>query len=89
MPKIIIDLNPEDYMTVLKYGTCAMDSNAIADSIRKGIDIPKITGDLLIISKDILNRQKNKFSWSVQDWYSEVAISNATIRVIPSEVEND
>ena len=52
------------------------------------IKLPKGHGRLFILDEEKAKKYFAKFSFSVQDWISEVGISNATIKVIEADKEN-
>ena len=91
--QIVINIPDKDYKRI---NTTPNSFNSLIllsrlyRAIKNGTPLPKGHGRFLIVSEDILKNQKINFSWSVQDWYSEVAISNATVKIIKAdkEVEN-
>ena len=67
-----IDLN--DYATILK-------------ALEKSVQLPKGSGRLMVLSEDAVKREQTPFSFSCQNWISEVGLSNATVAIIEAERE--
>ena len=80
--KVLVDIPDEEYKKIINHDDFHTNRDNIVSYVRSGICIPGIKGTLLIISKEALKNQKVNFSFSVEDWYSEVAISNATLKVL-------
>ena len=63
--------------------------NIILEAIANGIPLPKGHGRLLILDEEKVKEHFTKFSFSVQDWISEVGISEATLKVIKANTESE
>lgn len=88
--QIVINLPKKVYNYILqKAAIVDGDRTKVAEAIIDGTPLLKGRGRLLILSEEILKKQKTKFSWSVQDWYSEVAISNATVKIVKADKEEE
>ena len=58
-------------------------------AIANGILLPEGHGRLFILDEEVAKKYFTKFSFSVQDWISEVGISEATLKIIESDKENN
>lgn len=89
MAKIVIDIDDNLYTRLFDNGVDNYDDVAVdmAKAIRKGIPLPKGHGKLFILDEEKAKNFFTKFSFSSQDWISEVGISNATIKVIEADKE--
>lgn len=58
-------------------------------AIRHGTVLPKGHGRLLILDEEKVKERFTNFSFSVQDWISEVGISEATLKVIEADTESE
>lgn len=75
----LFDNGKEDYEIVND------DLFAIAKSIRNGTQLPKGHGRLIILSEDAVKREQTRFSFSWQNWISEIGLSNATVAIIKAD----
>ena len=57
----------------------------VINAIKNGTPLPKGHGRLFILDEEKAKKYLTKFSFSLQDWISEVGISNATIKVIEAD----
>lgn len=89
MVKVIIDVDDNLYTRLFDNGVDNYDDVAVdmAKAIRKGTVLPKGHGRLFIFDEEKAKNFFTKFSFSSQDWISEVGISNATIKVIEADKE--
>lgn len=87
MAKVIIDVDDNLYTRLFDNGVDNYDDVAVdmAKAIRKGTVLPKGHGRLFILDEEKAKNFFTKFSFSLQDWISEVGISNATIKVIEAD----
>jgi len=87
--KIVIDIDDNLYTRLFDNGVDNYDNAAdMAKAIRKGIILPKEYGRLFILDEEKAKKYFTKFSFSSQDWISEVDISKATIKVIEADKED-
>ena len=88
--KIVIDIDDNLYTRLFDNGVDNYDNAAdMAKAIRKGIILPKEYGRLFILDEEKAKKYFTKFSFSSQDWISEVDISKATIKVIEADKESE
>lgn len=59
----------------------------LTEAFLKGKPLPKGRGRLIILSEEVLEREKNAFDFSSQKWISEVGLSNATVAIIEAKSE--
>ena len=86
--KLVIDVDDNLYTRLFDNGIDNYDDAAdMARAIRKGTILPKGHSRLFILDEEKAKKYFTKFSFSLQDWISEVGISNATIKVI--EIDKD
>lgn len=87
--KLVIDIDDNLYTRLFDNGVDNYDDVAVdmAKTIRKGTVLPKGHGRLFILDEEKAKNFFTKFSFSLQDWISEVGISNATIKVIEADKE--
>lgn len=87
--KQIIDIDDNLYTRLFDNGVDNYNDVAVdmAKAIRKGTVLPKGHGRLFILDEEKAKNFFTKFSFSSQDWISEVGISNATIKVIEADKE--
>ena len=84
--KILIDIDDNLYTRLFDNGIDDYDNAAdMAKAIRKGIVLQKGYGRLFILDEEKAKKYFTKFSFSLQDWISEVDISKATIKVIEAD----
>lgn len=57
--------------------------------IKNGIPLPKEYGRLFILDEAKAKKYFTSFSFSCQNWISEVGISNATLKVIEADKEEE
>jgi len=89
--KIIIDIDDKEYNEIKedaeKFRSKGMVVPYLYKVIESGIVLPKGHGRLFILDETKAKRYFTNFSFSLQDWISEVGISNATIKVIEADKE--
>jgi len=85
--KILIDIDDNLYTRLFDNGVDNYDDIAadMAEAIRKGTPLPKGYGRLFILDEEKAKKYFTKFSFSLQDWISEVDMSKATIKVIEAD----
>lgn len=95
--KLVIDI-PEDVYTRLfdngiqdnEIAVVAVDDVCeIARALRLGTPLPKGYGRLIILSEDAVKREQTSFSFSCQNWISEVGLSNATVTIIKADSDEE
>ena len=84
--EVLIKIPKHDYDYILGQGD-TRGTPHLAEAIRKGTVLPKGHGRLFILDEEKAKNFFTKFSFSIQDWISEVGISNATIKVIKADKE--
>lgn len=83
--KLMIDI-PKDVKAVIdRNGTNEVVAEIIWQAVKNGTPLPKEHGRLMILSEDVVKRQQTSFSFSCQNWVSEVGLSNATVAIIEAE----
>lgn len=86
--QIVIDM-PEDVYNYIKANGARIPYYKLTDAIKNGILLPKEHGRLMILSEDVVKREQASFSFSCQDWISEVGLSNATVAIIEADSESE
>ena len=87
--KMVIDIDDNLYTRLFDNSIDDYDNAAdMAKAIRKGIVLLKGYGRLFILDEEKVKKYFTKFSFSLQDWISEVDISKATIKVIEADKED-
>lgn len=61
----------------------------ISKAFKNSVIFPKGHGRLFILDEEKAKKYFTKFSFSLQDWISEIGISNATIKVIEADKESE
>ena len=82
--EVVIRLPEKTYRKILSNEYDYGDMNAI---IQAGSPLPKGHGRLFILDEAKAKEYFTNFSFSLQDWISEVGISNATLKVIEVDKE--
>lgn len=86
--KIIIDIPEEIYKASQILDVKYEDTIQIPlEIIAKSNPLPKNHGRLIILSEDVVEREKTPLSFSCMNWISEVGLSNATVAIIEAESE--
>ena len=80
---LVIKINEEVYKKAKETYDAMCDSVWLG--IKNGWPLPKAHGRLIILSEDVLKRQQTSFSFSCQNWISEVGLSNATVAIIEAD----
>lgn len=86
MVEVVIKIPKHDYDYILGQGD-TRGTPHLAEAICNGTVLPKGHGKLFILDEEKAKRYFTKFSFSVQDWISEVGISEATIKVLKADKE--
>ena len=90
--QIVIDIPDELYKGIEKQDG-SLEIEYVCDELIKAVDncapLPKGHGRLLILDEEKVKEHFTKFSFSVQDWISEVGISEATLKVIKANTESE
>lgn len=88
--KIVIDMDEDTYKDIKsgKIYTSVRDvpQESVA-AIANGTPLPKGCGRLIILDEAKAKMYFTKFSFSLQNWISEVDISKATLKVIEADEE--
>ena len=82
--EVLIKIPKHDYDYILGQGD-TRGTPHLAEAICNGIVLPKGHSRLFILDEEKAKNFFTKFSFSLQDWISEVGISNATIKVIEAD----
>lgn len=88
--EVVIKMPKEDYMfikTMVENGYETPSSYYY--NIASGIVLPKGHGRLFILDEKVAKKYLTKFSFSLQDWISEVGISEATLKVIEADKDDE
>ncbi len=84
--QIVIDIPKFVYdMTKAQKKVIDADVEIVGKAIVNGTPLPKGHGRLIILDEEKAKKHFTNFSFSVQDWISEVGISNATLKVIEAD----
>ena len=92
--QIVIDIDEDTYRYMqsrCKYqnkgdkGLSKFEEAGVA--IKNGTPLPKGHGRLIILSEDAVKREQISFSFSCQNWISDVGLSNATVTIIEADKE--
>lgn len=76
---------PEDLYKATINGLDATDILALRLAVKNGTPLPKRHGRLIILSEDAVKREQTHFSFSCQNWISEIGLSNATVTIIEAD----
>ena len=89
--QIVIDIPKYIYDTIVANdGHIAdCDNEKVGNAIKNGIPLPKGHGRLIILSEDAVKREQISFSFSSQNWISEVGLSNAIVAIIEADKESE
>lgn len=88
--KLLIDMDDNLYTRLFDNGVDNYNDAAdIAKVIRKGTILPKGYGRLFILDEEVAKKYFTKFSFSLQDWISEVGISEATLEIIETDKDDN
>ena len=88
--KLLIDMDDNLYTRLFDNGVDNYNDAAdIAKAIRKGTVLPKGYGRLFILDEEVAKKYFTKFSFSLQDWVSEVGISEATLKIIEADKDDN
>ena len=89
--ELVIKIPEEIYKSCKK--ECDENDSLIIDTftyaIGNGTPLPKGRGRLIILSEDVVKREQIPFSFSCQNWLSEVGLAMATISVIEADKEEN
>ena len=84
--QIVIEIPEDDYRK-------AQDGRAsvsmMQKAIKNGTPLPKGHRKLIILSEDAVKREQISFSFSSQNWISEVGLSNAIVAIIEADKESE
>lgn len=87
--KLIIDIDDNEYTEIKEDAEIFRNKDISVPHLYKviesGTPLPKEHGRLFILDEEKAKNFFTKFSFSLQDWISEVGISNATIKVIEAD----
>jgi len=90
--KMVIDIDDNEYTEIKedaeKFKNKGMVVPYLYKVIESGTPLPKGHGRLFILDEEKAKKYFTKFSFSLQDWISEVDISKATIKVIEADKED-
>lgn len=86
--KLMIDIS-EDYYNFIKSNEDRFSGSRIYDCVLNGTVLPKEHGRLFILDEELAKKFFTSFSFSCQKWISEVGISNATLKVIEADKEEE
>ena len=93
MAKILIDIDDYEYIEIKedaeKFRSKGMVVPCLYKVIESGTPLPKGHGRLFILDEEKAKKYFTKFSFSSQDWISEVGISNATWKVIEADKKGE
>ena len=88
--QIVIDIPKFIYdMTKAQKKVIDADVKIVGKAIVEGTVLPKGHGRLFILDEKVAKKYLTKFSFSLQDWISEVGISEATLKVIEADKESE
>lgn len=93
--KIVIDIDDDVYKRALVYKNIQLASNRANDlselttAVANGTPLPKGHGRLFILDEKVAKKYLTKFSFSLQDWISEVGISEATLKIIEADKDGE
>lgn len=89
--KLIIDIDEHEYNEIKEDTEIFRNKDMVVPHLYKviesGIPLPKGHGRLFILDEEKAKKYFTKFSFSSQDWISDVGISNATWKVIEADKE--
>ena len=88
--QIVIDIPKFIYdMTKAQKKVIDADVKIVGKAIVEGTVLPKGHGRLFILDEKVAKKYLTKFSFSLQDWISEVGISEATLKVIEADKDGE
>lgn len=88
--KRIVDI-PDEMIEAFKQGCFSAKYNMFdfVGYVLNGTELPKEHGRLMILSEDRLKENQINLDFSSQKWVSEVGLSNATVKIIEADKENE
>lgn len=87
--KLIIDVPKEEYELVRHGNKSFITELTLLNAVVKGTPLPDHHGRLMILSEDKLKENQIDLDFSCQKWISEVALSFATVAIIPAEKKSE
>lgn len=82
--KLVIDIPDEIYY---KETLSETDIPRVIGAIRKGVNLPKSHGRLMVLSEDKIKDNLVNLSFSNERWINEVSLSDATVAILEADKE--
>ena len=89
--QIVIDIPDDIYSAIVKQYRKDKElqiRDNLYKAIANGTPLPKGHGRLFLLDEEIVKEYLTSFSFSSEDWISEVDISKATLKVLEADKED-